>query len=66
MKRMLLFMSTITIFYSCKKDWTCQCTYNDNTYNYQLRDIKKSNSDSECAISGNQWIIIGGKCEVID
>lgn len=55
-------------FTACKKDYTCECTYDDGngttgTASYTIKDTKKKAEDAcnayETAINGTSW-----KCDI--
>ncbi len=35
---------------SCKKDYTCTCTYLGTTSSYVIKDSKKSTAETACAV----------------
>ncbi len=62
------FILSVVVFSSCKKDYTCQCTYKDafnsaQTISIEYKDVKKSDAKDAC----DNWSISGGtdfKCEL--
>ena len=53
---------------SCKKDYTCTCTYTPTggtaqTYTYELKDVKKKDAKEACNNVGATWITVGGSCD---
>lgn len=48
---------------SCKKDYTCTCTYDGETYTYQMNDVKKNDAKDACDQLGASWISAGGSCD---
>ena len=53
---------------SCKKDYTCTCTYTPTggtatTYTYEMKDVKKKDAKSTCNSLGATWIVAGGSCD---
>lgn len=58
MKKVILFSFSALafVFMSCKKNYTCTCTYTDTTYGYQevtTRDISKTSKKNAEAICGD-------------
>lgn len=49
---------------SCKKDYTCTCTVDGETFKYELKDVKKKDADKACDSAGSVWILIGGTCSI--
>lgn len=33
---------------ACKKDYTCECTYNGTAYPFKYEKVKKSDAESTC------------------
>lgn len=62
------FILSVVAFSSCKKDYTCECTYKDSfnapqTISIEYKDVKKSDAKDACA----NWTISGGSdfnCEL--
>jgi hypothetical protein len=48
---------------SCKKDYTCTCTYQGTSYTYEMKDVKKKDAKTTCNSLGTQWISAGGSCD---
>ena len=67
MKKITLLAAVIVAasFASCKKNYTCVCTYagTTGTYTYDLGKIKKKDAKSSCDAAGSLWISAGGTCE---
>ena len=68
MKKVLLIAAVAGLsMVSCKKDYTCTCTYNDGsgtqTVTYQMKDVKKKDAKSTCNSLGSLWIAAGGTCD---
>jgi hypothetical protein len=70
MKKVLL-VAAVAAFAmtSCKKDYTCTCTYTDpmgggtETQTYPMKDVKKKDAKSTCNTLGSLWISAGGTCD---
>lgn len=49
---------------SCKKDWTCECTYSDPTGDIvttlEINDAKKKDAEAACDALG----LLGASCEL--
>jgi hypothetical protein len=69
MKKITLLASVVIAasFASCKKDYTCVCTYTyagtTETYTYDLGKIKKKDAKASCDAAGSLWVSAGGTCE---
>lgn len=64
MKKVLFAAVAVLALASCKKDYSCECEYNGAKYTYQLKDVKKKDASSACDAAGNQWVLLGGKCDL--
>lgn len=68
-KGMLLVGAVVAItFASCKKDYSCVCTFKDGagtsaTYTYEMGKVKKKDAKDACNTLGSLYIIGGGSCE---
>jgi hypothetical protein len=49
---------------SCKKDYTCVCKIGTESYNIELKDVKKSDAKDACKTAGNIYILSGGTCDL--
>lgn len=69
MKKITLLAAVIVAasFASCKKDYTCVCTFTDagttSTYTYDLGKIKKKDAKASCDAAGAAWVTLGASCE---
>ncbi len=66
MKKLVLLASAAFIvasMTSCKKDYTCNCTYAGTTYPYTITAKKKDAKDA-CNSIGSVWISYGGTCSL--
>lgn len=69
MKKITLLAAVVIAasFASCKKNYTCVCTYTyagtTETYTYDLGKIKKKDAKSSCDAAGSLWVSAGGTCE---
>lgn len=69
MKKVLLIAAVAGMsMVSCKKDYTCTCKYTpaggtEQTYTYDLKDVKKSEAKDACDAAGSAWILAGGSCD---
>ena len=54
----------IVSFSSCKKDYTCTCTVDGDTYTYPLKDVKKKDANAACESAGSVWLLVGGSCSI--
>jgi hypothetical protein len=59
----LLFVGGVAALTSCKKDYTCTCTVDGETYTYELKDVKKKDAKDACDAAGSLWILAGGTCD---
>lgn len=51
MKKVFFFavaIASISGFSSCKKDYTCTCTYASTTIPYEFQNVKKSEAEDVC------------------
>jgi hypothetical protein len=69
MKKILLVAAVAALTLpSCKKDYTCTCTYTPSggtaaTYTYEMKDVKKKDAKDACNTLGAAWIAGGGTCD---
>lgn len=63
MKKVFFAAVAVLALASCKKDYTCECTYSGASYKYDLKNVKKSDAKKACDAAGNQWILLGGTCD---
>lgn len=69
MKKITLLAAVVIAasFASCKKNYTCVCTYTSGgtteTYTYDLGKIKKKDAKDNCNTVGSLWVTAGGSCE---
>lgn len=54
----------VFVLASCKKDYTCTCTADGETYKYELKDVKKKDAKDACDAAGSLWILAGGTCSI--
>lgn len=64
MKKVFFAAVAVLALASCKKDYSCECTYDSNKYTYELKDVKKSDAKDACNAAGNQWVLLGGSCDL--
>jgi hypothetical protein len=69
MKKILLVAAVAGLsMASCKKDYTCTCTYTPQggaaqTYTYPMKDVKKKDAKDACNSLGSVWVAAGGTCD---
>lgn len=55
MKKVLLGLAFIGLFsVACKKDYTCECTYDGQTQTYDYPKVKKSDASDACDLQETQ------------
>lgn len=64
MKKLLL-VAAVAAFTmtSCKKDYTCTCTEDGKSYNFEMKDVKKKDAKDACNTLGAMYIADGGSCD---
>lgn len=69
MKKVLL-VAAVACFtlVSCKKDYTCTCTYTPNggtaqEHVFDMKDVKKKDAKDACNDLGASYISQGGTCD---
>jgi len=63
MKKVLLIAAVAFTITSCKKDYTCTCTYDGKTYPFEMKDVKKKDAKDACNSLGSAYITQGGTCD---
>lgn len=59
-----------TLFTSCKKDYTCACTFNtttgvtDDMLNFQTGKMSKKDAKAACEMAQTTWALFGASCEL--
>lgn len=48
MKKVLVAAVVILALTSCKKDWTCECSYYGETESYAIKETKKKDAKAQC------------------
>jgi hypothetical protein len=51
-------------FTSCKKDFTCTCTVDGQTYTQEMKNIKKKDAKNACDTWGSLYTLVGGSCSI--
>ena len=73
MKRQILFLGLIIgslTLLSCKKDWTCECTYYDSdgdklgSDSYTIEDETVADADAECEASDFSVSFASKECDI--
>lgn len=74
MKKIILVASSLflvgAVFTSCKKDYTCACTFDtstgvtDDMQNFPLGKLKKSDAKTTCKAAETTWAMFGAKCDL--
>jgi hypothetical protein len=73
MKKLFLSIAALafiaTSMTSCKKDYSCDCTYDDGTGTMvtektPIKDAKKKDAEEACDALGLLYTLGGGKCEL--
>ena len=61
----------LAIFSSCKKDYTCECTYTDmldakQTVKMEMEKVKKADAEEACDALKATWTLVDAKtnCEL--
>ena len=65
MKKILFVTAILALLSACTKDYSCECQLGDESYIYDLKDVKKKDADEACDLAGEVWIDTGGKCTAI-
>lgn len=47
---------------SCKKDYTCSCTEDGETFNYPINNVKKKDAEKVCDTWKTAFVLDGGTC----
>jgi hypothetical protein len=58
MKKVLLAVAVVAFFASCKKDYTCTCTFLGTSETVDYNDLKKSEAETaeaSCTSVGCTW-----------
>lgn len=70
MKKVLILVAGVAFIASlssCKKDWTCACTYGSDTSlntSYTIPKAKKKDAQAACDVWGTGASLVGGSCDL--
>lgn len=66
MKKVLAAVAVVAFLASCKKDYTCECTYSNSILNtkYEYKDMKKKDAEEACDAWDSAAGLVGGSCEL--
>jgi hypothetical protein len=59
-----LALFTVASFSSCKKDYTCECSGDGESFKYEYPKMKKKDAQEACDLQGKFWNSDDIKCEL--
>lgn len=51
-------LMALVVLSSCKKDYTCACTYDSTTVNMEYTDVKKKDAEDACSTQETLFKIV--------
>jgi hypothetical protein len=55
---------SVACFLSCKKDWNCDCTVQENTTTTIMTNMKKKDAEKSCEDLSSLMDSVNGSCEL--
>ena len=59
-----IFITCIASLTSCKKDWSCDCTVQENTTTTVMANMKKKDAKKSCEDLSDILSTVSGSCEL--
>ncbi|HLU87599.1 MAG TPA: lipoprotein [Taishania sp.] len=63
MKKVLFAAVAVLALASCKKDYSCECKIDGESYKTTLKDVKKKDAKKACETWGTLYMAAGGSCD---